>query len=381
MQWVQHAIIAAEHNGVVKISPPMLARVFNMLSEGMVNLANGRKIMEFPIPFPLAQMITVMLLFHGIAVPLICATTIATIYWACFLCFVVCFSYWTINYIATELEMPFGEDANDLPLSQMLCDMNQSLMTLLTEHAAKCPEFEFHDTVTSRPGVMSLNFNEEFRAESLKSHPTVIFKHGERRSDIFREGTSQKPDRQASSRTSRSNCFRRQESQESEEQHCQSQEKKNVQEEHPREMKEGMPCMMEGESGFPADAESQQEAPNTRNNPTEETSKADNTQVSASALSQLQGFCDFRAMVLTPRQPEDLEAIEASVTGQRASRPSTRSRSQNNRSDASTVIQVRAAACCMPLTPGARLDVLPSSYKQGAARRFSPPGRGNALSR
>mmetsp|Transcript_135731 Transcript_135731/g.378145 ORF Transcript_135731/g.378145 Transcript_135731/m.378145 type:complete len:537 (-) Transcript_135731:79-1689(-) len=145
LQWIQRAIVIAENRKVIKISAPILSRVYSQLGNGIVNLSNARKITEFQIPSPLAQMITVMLLFHWVATPLICATTVETPYWAGFLCFIVVFSYWTINYIATELEMPFGNDLHDLPLGEMQADLNASLLTLLQETTLKCPGY-FHDS-------------------------------------------------------------------------------------------------------------------------------------------------------------------------------------------------------------------------------------------
>jgi len=66
--------------------------------------------------------------------------------WSASINFVVVFSYWSINYIATELEMPFGDDPNDLPLHDMQNDLNASLITLMQERASCCPQFEFRES-------------------------------------------------------------------------------------------------------------------------------------------------------------------------------------------------------------------------------------------
>jgi len=145
LQWIQKLVVQADDNKIIKIAPPILSRVYNQLGNGIVNLNNARKITEFPIPFPLAQMITVMLLFHWCMTPLICVATVDSVWLSALLCFVVVFSYWSINYIGTELEMPFGDDANDLPLRGMQSDLNASLMTLMQERAATCPEFDFQE--------------------------------------------------------------------------------------------------------------------------------------------------------------------------------------------------------------------------------------------
>eukprot|EP00927_Polykrikos_kofoidii_P063369 TRINITY_DN5818_c0_g1_i1.p1 TRINITY_DN5818_c0_g1~~TRINITY_DN5818_c0_g1_i1.p1 ORF type:complete len:620 (-),score=107.74 TRINITY_DN5818_c0_g1_i1:47-1681(-) len=141
LQWIQRLILESETTGTIKVAPPILSRVFNELGNGIVNLNNARKITEFPIPFPLAQMITVMLLFHAFVTAIICVFSVETTFWAGFISFVVTCAYWSINYIAVELEMPYGGDLNDLPLIDMQLDMNRSLKTLVSLRAQRVPGF------------------------------------------------------------------------------------------------------------------------------------------------------------------------------------------------------------------------------------------------
>jgi len=56
-------------------------------------------------------------------------------------CFIVVFSFWTINFISLELEMPFGDDANDLPLEDMQRDLNRSLSALMLPQFCTPPSF------------------------------------------------------------------------------------------------------------------------------------------------------------------------------------------------------------------------------------------------
>jgi len=160
LQWIQRLIGEANDTQVIKVSPPILSRVYNQLGNGIVNLNNARKITDFPIPFPLAQMITCMLLFHWGITAFVCAASVETTFWAGLITFVVVFSYWSINYIAVELEQPFGDDANDLPLHEMQTDLNLSLASLLDERAQRPPIFNFKNEHlklhTSRLGVDGL---------------------------------------------------------------------------------------------------------------------------------------------------------------------------------------------------------------------------------
>merc|ERR1719172_390056 len=90
-------------------------------------------------------MISVMLMFHWAVTAIVCAASLDSPVWVGILSFVVVFSFWTINYIATELEMPFGDDLNDLPLHEMQCDLNLSLRALMDDHANRTPQFAYRE--------------------------------------------------------------------------------------------------------------------------------------------------------------------------------------------------------------------------------------------
>jgi len=142
LQWIQKMIVQAHSEDIIHIAPPILARVYNQLGNGIVGLNNARKITEFPIPFPLAQMVTFMLAVHWAMTLAACLVYVESIFNASFICFIVSFSFWTINFISLELEMPFGDDANDLPLEEMQQDFNRSLSDLLLPCVKHPPKFE-----------------------------------------------------------------------------------------------------------------------------------------------------------------------------------------------------------------------------------------------
>merc|ERR1719359_2043158 len=85
-----------------------------------------------------------MLMAHWVLASVVCATSIESPAWASFLSFSVVISFWSLNFIALELEDPFGDDANDLPMKDMQTDLNLSLKELLTPQALKAPKFQFN---------------------------------------------------------------------------------------------------------------------------------------------------------------------------------------------------------------------------------------------
>lgn len=141
LQWIQRLIVECMENGVLPVPPPVLSRAFQELSRGVVHLHNARKIADIPFPFPYAQMLTVLLIIHWIITPVFASLLIEKPVGAFVFSFIAVFAYWSIQYIAAEIEHPFGNDENDLPLLEHMEDMNASLSTLLDPRAQNPPSF------------------------------------------------------------------------------------------------------------------------------------------------------------------------------------------------------------------------------------------------
>lgn len=129
-------------NGVIVVAPPVVTRAYQELSRGIVNLQNARKIADFPFPFPFAQASIVMLCLHWGVVPVLCSMLLSRLL-ATMVAFVVICFLWCQNFIALQLESPFGSAPNDLPMQQMQMDWNNSLRALMNPHAQRPPRFSF----------------------------------------------------------------------------------------------------------------------------------------------------------------------------------------------------------------------------------------------
>eukprot|EP00928_Gymnodinium_smaydae_P056883 TRINITY_DN4017_c0_g2_i1.p1 TRINITY_DN4017_c0_g2~~TRINITY_DN4017_c0_g2_i1.p1 ORF type:complete len:507 (+),score=45.68 TRINITY_DN4017_c0_g2_i1:67-1587(+) len=141
LQWIQSLIIRSEQEGTLKVAPPILSRVFNELGNGIANLALARRITDYPIPFPLAQTMILMLLFHALITPVLCAALVESVSWCGVIAFVVVVAFWSIHFIAIELENPFGDDDNDLPLMEIQSSLNRSLTALMDPRSQQVPSF------------------------------------------------------------------------------------------------------------------------------------------------------------------------------------------------------------------------------------------------
>merc|ERR1719162_293469 len=143
--WIQRIIVEGHSSGILTIPPPILSRVFQELSRGVVSINGARKINELPFPFHYAQMLAVMLVMLSCGVPLVSAYMMETAFGAAGATFLNVTVLWAVNYLAVEIESPFGHDANDLPLQELQIDMNLMLADLLDKFAMRPPSFQFPD--------------------------------------------------------------------------------------------------------------------------------------------------------------------------------------------------------------------------------------------
>ena len=145
--------------------------MFNGLQNGIAHQHNARKIRDFLFLFALAQIATVMLIFQAAVIVIICATTIEKTYWAGLVSLIVIFSFWSVNYIAIDLEERFGDDANDLPVLEMQMGWNGRLISLMHELAQIPPAFEFCDRDLDLE-VKSVDFDLDFLESTFGHVPT-----------------------------------------------------------------------------------------------------------------------------------------------------------------------------------------------------------------
>eukprot|EP00928_Gymnodinium_smaydae_P046351 TRINITY_DN30874_c0_g1_i1.p1 TRINITY_DN30874_c0_g1~~TRINITY_DN30874_c0_g1_i1.p1 ORF type:complete len:523 (+),score=92.40 TRINITY_DN30874_c0_g1_i1:64-1632(+) len=142
MQWIQRLIIDKQRSGVIDVAPPILSRVFQELSNGMIDVSNAKRINVFPFPFAYAQSISVLLMWHFVVAVMIGGLSMNAPWTAAAFAFMSVLSVWLVNYIAIEIEMPYGVDANDLPLHGMQKQMNDNLAMLLHSSTQLVPDMQ-----------------------------------------------------------------------------------------------------------------------------------------------------------------------------------------------------------------------------------------------
>lgn len=149
-QWIQGIILSHLNDGLLPIPAPILSRVFQELSNGKVHMDNALKISDTQFPFPYAQLTSVLLMLHATLTPIVVAHVCNHALVVFLFTFAPVFCFFCLNFIAIEIEQPFGEDVNDLPIADLQIEMNEGLLLLLHPRTLRLPDL-------SPQAVLTLN--------------------------------------------------------------------------------------------------------------------------------------------------------------------------------------------------------------------------------
>jgi len=105
--------------GGVAIPPPILSRVYQELSTGLLGFTHAKKVGDIPFPFPYSQIVSFLQVCFLASCPFVVMALISEAVPAFFFTFFAAFCYSSLNEVAAELENPFGTDPNDLPLFKL----------------------------------------------------------------------------------------------------------------------------------------------------------------------------------------------------------------------------------------------------------------------
>jgi len=174
------SLITQNHDaGVLSIPPPIISRVYQTLSRGFVNLLNAKKITDTKFPFPYAQLIAVLLFSHMLLTPLYLSHVVDHKVWSPLFTFLPLLGFFACNFVSIELENPFGEDDNDLPLTHFQSEMNRSLLMLLHDNADHVPSMSSKCVGDYSNLIDQMRDSKNIRAVSLSN---IAISEGESRS-------------------------------------------------------------------------------------------------------------------------------------------------------------------------------------------------------
>ncbi len=131
--WLSEFIIREHLAGSTgAVAPPIISRLIQFLSDGMIFYNHARKTMFIPFPFPHAQLSAFFVFTVMFAVPLLMDEYANNIYLGALLTFLTVTCLAGMHEVARELENPFRNVPNEIPLVRLQALFNESLITLFS---------------------------------------------------------------------------------------------------------------------------------------------------------------------------------------------------------------------------------------------------------
>ena len=129
--WLSDFIIREHLAGSLgKVGPPIISRIIQFSSDGMLYYNHARKIMYTPFPFPHAQLSAFFVLMMIISIPLLMDQYANEVWLGATLSFLTVTCLSGLHEVARELENPFRNAPNDVPLCTLLAFYNEALITM-----------------------------------------------------------------------------------------------------------------------------------------------------------------------------------------------------------------------------------------------------------
>merc|ERR1719410_1143978 len=134
--WIQSLMVEAIPQ-VLNVPPPILGRAFNELADGLVKFEDSTKVAFIPFPAQYTQVTFCLMSVHWILAPLTASSFSGNPLMVCGLTFVFVFTFWLLFMLAEDMENPFGDDADDVPLVDYQHHINSRFRMLLTDFSLR----------------------------------------------------------------------------------------------------------------------------------------------------------------------------------------------------------------------------------------------------
>eukprot|EP00435_Cladocopium_sp_Y103_P027074 s3021_g6.t1 len=140
VHWIMCLIKKSLDEGILQgVPPPILNKAISDLA--IVDIYRVRKIKEVPVPLPYSQMVLVMLTVYALVTPLVASQMVVSSVAASLATFCVATAFWSLFHIASEIDDPFGNDANDLDMMKLTEDFYLGLLHLMKPQTHTVPPF------------------------------------------------------------------------------------------------------------------------------------------------------------------------------------------------------------------------------------------------
>jgi len=129
--WMQEFIsreyMAGSTGGV---APPIISRLYQFCSDGMIGYNQARKVAYIPFPFVHAQISALFVVVLLPVVPLLMLSFVDIPWIGALLTFFTILCFCGLHEVARELENPFKNEPNDLPLVTIQAQFNEALLVM-----------------------------------------------------------------------------------------------------------------------------------------------------------------------------------------------------------------------------------------------------------
>jgi len=142
---ILHLINQRRADGGLGVDAPVLSRLYQLLSDGMLGFRQARKIEDINFPWPYTQAVSAYLAVFTVLFPLLLSKFANDGEWKVIwigpmISFITVTSYAALHKVAKALEDPFVHPPNDLPANAFQAAFNSRLLT--TWDAMRRPEDE-----------------------------------------------------------------------------------------------------------------------------------------------------------------------------------------------------------------------------------------------
>jgi len=119
MGWIMREVGLRQIQGGVAVPPPVLSRLYQVLSDGRLGFQHCEKICDCPFPFPYAQLAWFLLATLSFTFPFLLTMYCYNMEFAAALAFILILCYHTLEEVARELQDPFNCAINDIYLQNL----------------------------------------------------------------------------------------------------------------------------------------------------------------------------------------------------------------------------------------------------------------------
>lgn len=129
--WLQEFISREFEAGALgKTAPPIVSRLYQFVSDGTLGYNQARKVAYIPFPFPHTQLTTFYVVVITLVMPILMLTFVIDTAVAAVMNFLTIGVFLGLWHVSTELEDPFRNVPNDLPLNNFQAQFNEALVVM-----------------------------------------------------------------------------------------------------------------------------------------------------------------------------------------------------------------------------------------------------------